>query len=256
MTTPLDIITQALKAAQVISVGETPQAEDANDCLFQLNMMIAQWQQKRWMVYQLVDLSLVSSGLMYYTVGPGGDFDTGSDQRPDKVESAFMRFLNNGTDFSDDFSVDFAAGAPLNTDIVMKCILAREDYNRIWAKRVTGPAGYFFYDTAFPLGKLYFWPIPNPDIYALHISVKKVISQFTALNQTISLPAEYMAALYYNLALRVAPMYGADIRPDVNLLAADALETVRGANAQVPTLAMPDGVMSGWSNYNIFNDAI
>lgn len=254
MTTPLDIISQALKAIGAIGVGQTPLAEDSNDALFQLNMMISQWNQKRWLIYHLVDTSIVSTGRYYYTVGEGLDFDIA---RPAKIDSGFMRWIASSDDFSpDDFSIDFANAAGSQVDYPLKIILAREDYNRIWSKRLTGPAGYLFYDSGYPEGRLYLWPNPPADLWSIHISTKAVISQFTSISQTIVLPPEYMAALYYNLSIRLAPMYQVDPREDVFLLAKDALDTIRGANVQIPTLVMPDGVISGWNQYNIINDTM
>lgn len=251
MTTPLDIITQALKEVGAIGVGETPLAEDANDAFIRLNFMLAQWQKKRYMVYRLVDSWKQSTGDMYYTVGPGGDFDV---VRPPVIESAFVRFLNNGSDFDDaDFSPDFSTNGSQVVDQIMKPILAREDYNLIAQKRLTGVPGYFFYDPEVPLGRLYCWPIPNPDIYSIHIATREAISQFTSLAQTISLPPEYIPAMFYNLAVRLMPSYSQDPRPDLLALAKDAEAVVKGSNAAVPTLAMPDGLQRPRA-YNIYSD--
>ena len=73
-TTPSDLITQALKIANVIGVGQTPNATDTNDCFNQLNMMLAQWQRRRYMVYNLVTVSKVATGQVSYTIGTGGGF--------------------------------------------------------------------------------------------------------------------------------------------------------------------------------------
>ena len=61
-TTPSDIISLALKTANVIGVGQTPLAQDINDCFNQLNMMMAQWQRRRYMVYELVTISKQATG--------------------------------------------------------------------------------------------------------------------------------------------------------------------------------------------------
>src|ERR1700722_5997638 len=86
--TPLDIVTQALKKAGVLGVGQTPLAEDTNDAFYDLNDMIAQWARKRWLMWHLLDVPLVSTGAMSYTVGIGGNFNT---PRPDRLEAAFFR---------------------------------------------------------------------------------------------------------------------------------------------------------------------
>ena len=90
------IINLALKDAGIIGVGQTPNAEDVNDSFTRLNWMIDQWAQKRYLIWHLVDLAKVSTGAQSYTVGPGKDFDIAL--RPDRLEAAFLRQLNAGTD--------------------------------------------------------------------------------------------------------------------------------------------------------------
>jgi hypothetical protein len=70
--TPLDLITLALKKAGVVGVGQTPEAEDTNDAFSDLNMMLGQWNRRRWLVYHLLDVAKVSTGAASYTVGPNG----------------------------------------------------------------------------------------------------------------------------------------------------------------------------------------
>jgi hypothetical protein len=82
------LITLILRDAGVNGVGQTPRAEDLNDVLDTLNMMLDEWATKRWLVYHLVDVSVPVTGAQFYTVGPGGDIDT---TRPDQVQAAFFR---------------------------------------------------------------------------------------------------------------------------------------------------------------------
>ena len=56
-TTPADLINLALKTANVLGVGQVASAEDQNDAFNLLNMLMAQLQRRRYMIYQLVDVS-------------------------------------------------------------------------------------------------------------------------------------------------------------------------------------------------------
>ena len=67
-TTVGDICTAALKECGAIGVGQTPLAEDINDAWARLQWMIQQWERKRYLVYHLVTLSVVSTGAQTYTV--------------------------------------------------------------------------------------------------------------------------------------------------------------------------------------------
>ena len=88
-TTANDIITLAFKDAGILGVGQSMLPDDYNDALTRMNMMIAQWRVKRWLVWHLVDKSIVSTGAQFYTVGPGGDINVS--WRPDKLDRKSTR---------------------------------------------------------------------------------------------------------------------------------------------------------------------
>lgn len=236
--TALDIINLAFKDAGILGVGQTMLSEDVNDALTRLNIMIAQWRVKRWLVWHLVDKSVVSTGAQSYTVGPGGDIDVAI--RPDKLESAYFRMLPgaNGTQ-----AVDYP----------LQILFSMEDYARITLKSLTSFSQCIFYDSAYPLGRIYPWPIPQANLYEVHILLKDVLSDFPTLTTPFVFPPEYLAAIHYNLVVRLRMAYR--MPEDIGLagLAKDALETIRSANAQIPSLVMPDNLVRP-SVYNIYSD--
>lgn len=236
MTTPSDIILQALKKSGVLGVGQSAAAEDMNDAFLDLNDMVAQWNRKRWLIWNLVDVSKVSTGALFYTVGPGQDFDVA---RPDKIESAFFR--------------QFVSSLPNQVDWPLSIIESREIYNLIPLKNQGTWPNAVFYDSSVPFGKLYVWPVPQAGTYEIHISVKNTIAQFTGLAQQLVMPPEYVAALKWNLALRLRPSY--QLAPDLSIigLAKDSLNVIRNANTQISRLIMP-GALMGKDRYNIFSD--
>ena len=237
MTTPLDIIKQALKKAGVLGVGQTPLAEDTNDAFSDLQDMLGQWQRKRWLIWHLVDYSVTGTGALYYTVGPASDFVI--NPRPDRIESAFFRQL--------------VQSQPNQIDYPLEIIEAREDYNRIALKQLQSFPQYLFYDSGFPVGKAYPWPLIQSNLYSLHLTVKETLSQFTSLNQTINLPLEYFAALKFNLAIRLRQAYTMPPDPVLIGLAKDSLNVIRNANFQVARLQVPrDLIRPGM--YNVFSD--
>lgn len=235
ITTPNDLIKLALKDSGVVGIGQTPNSEDTNDAFDRINMMLAQWQRKRWLIWHLVDVSKVSTGATSYTVTTGGDFNVA---RPDRLESAFFRQVNI---------------QPLQPDYPLQILESREDYNRITLKTLQAFPQYIFYDAAYPTGVVYPWPVPQANLYEVHITVKEQLSQFTSLAQTINLPPEYYAAIFYNLCVRLRPAY--QMEPDQTLiaLAKDSLNVLREANAQIPRLQMPDDLVRR-GVYDIFSD--
>jgi hypothetical protein len=111
-----------------------------------------------------------------------------------------------------------------------------------------------FYDSAYPLGVVYPWPVPQASIYQIHLTLKADLPQFTALAQTINLPEEYRAALHYNLCARLRPAYQLPPDPSIVALAKDALNVIRGANTQIPRLRMPASLRRNGGRYNILSD--
>lgn len=238
MTTPQDIIHAALKKAGVLGVGQIPLAEDTNDAYYDLQDMLGQWQRKRWLIWHLVDYAYQSTGAVSYTVGPGGNFPISP--RPDRIESAFFRQVINEV-------------APNQIDYPLDIIEAREDYNRISLKQLISFPQYLFYDSAFPTGLAYPWPVIQNNLYELHLTVKETLSQFTSLSQVINLPLEYMAALKYNLAIRLVQAYKLPADPALIGLAKDALNVIRNANFQIGRLQIPSTLIRP-GLYNIFSD--
>lgn len=238
MTTPGDIIAQALKKSGVLGVGQTASAEDTNDALVDMNQLISQWNRKRWLIYHLKDVSVVSTGQRSYTIGLGGDFDT---ERPDRLENGcFLRQITQSQ--------------PNQVDYTLNLLESREDYSTIVLKGLQSLTQYVFYDAAYPVGLVYPWPIPQASIYELHLLLKAQLTQFTSLSQVIELPPEYEAALTWNLAERLRPSYQLPVDISVSSFAKDSLNLIRNANAQIPRLKMPGRLVRPGSKYNIFSD--
>lgn len=237
IVTPRDIITLALKSAGVLGVGQTASATDVNDCFTLLNFMLAQWQRKRWLVWTLDTYSVPCTGALFYTVGPGGNINI---PRPDRLESAFFR--------------QNIPSMPNEIDYPLEIVEARETYNHIALKSLGSFPTYIYYESSFPLGAIYPWPLPS-NLYQVFISVKTQLKQFTNLSQNVNMPPEYYAAILYNLSARIRTAF--QLPPDMSVvvLAKDALNVIRGANAQIARLRMPVDLTRG-GLYNIYSDQI
>lgn len=237
MTTPVELINLALKQSGVLGVGQTASAEDTNDAFKILNMMLAQWQTDRALVYHLVDVSIPCTGAQSYTIGVGGDFNV---PRPDRISSAFVRQL--------------VQAVPNQVDYQLYIIKAREDYNRIALKRQGSWPEALFYDSGYPLGTLYPWSIPD-STFELHLSLYQQLQSFATVADLIVMPPQYEEAIMWNLAGRLRPMYG--MQPDVTIsrLASASLNTLQGSNTQIPTLTI-DPILAGKGKYNVYSDQV
>lgn len=246
-TTVGDLCKAALKEAGAIGVGQTPLADDVTDAWARIQWMLMQWERKRWMIYHLVNYAHVSTGAISYTIGPGGDIDTGPGSvRPAKISSAFTRQLQGGQ-----------GPGSLNVDYTLEILQSREDYDKITLKTLrAGPGEAIWLDTDWDLGVVYVWPVPQASIYEIHLSILQQLPYpFLTLNSVINLPYEYYGAILYNAALRLRPKYRLGTFPGDMLpaMARDGMNVVRGANIQVAKLRMPSTIRRR-GLYNIMSD--
>jgi hypothetical protein len=140
----------------------------------------------------------------------------------------------------------------------MTIIRSREDYNRIALKQLQSFPGYLFYDSGWPLGNLFPWPVPQAHIYELHVSVKEQLPPAFATQATVlSVPYEYYHAMVTNLALRLRPKYGIVAQQGDNLvmLAKDSLNAIKSGNTQISRLNIPGDLVRP-QLYNIFSDRL
>jgi hypothetical protein len=82
--------------------------------------------------------------------------------------------------------------------------------------------------------------------------VYNITQTTTSLDSEFNLPEEYEEAIHYNLALRICSLYNIQANPSTGGLAKVALNTIKNANAQVPTLSLrPEYSGRSWG-FNIY----
>jgi hypothetical protein len=234
LNTTGDLITFTLRAAGVNGVGQTPMAEDSNTGLDLLRMLMAQWQRKRWLIWNEQEVSVVSTGSQFYTIGPGQDFDTA---RPDKIHAAWCRMQ------------PFAGPNPV--DIPLTIIEAKEDWAGISIKDLKSLPAAVFYDSSFPIGQVTFWPVPIAAHYEMHLVVKASLPVYTTLFDPLGVPDEYLEAMMWSLCVRLQMAYGLQARPDHVAAMKQAINVIEMANSQIKVLNLPNfgrhgGDVSSW----------
>jgi hypothetical protein len=257
MMTARTIVTLALRDSGYLALGQQAPAQIVNEAFIRLNWIIKQWNALRWMSWHLLDLSCESSGQEYFTIGPSGDFDPGATfssdynndydgqsgqtsfgMRPLKLEKAYARMTNS-------------PGIP--TDYSLRLIPSYEDYSKIVLKTMTNFPTHFFYDPALPLGKIYFWPIPQNQLYEMHVLIRQPLLTFPSLDSQLLIPGEYEPALELTLAvwLRRAAKMPPD--PELAQLWKNAMNIIRVNNTELQALDMP-AALTRPSIYNILAD--
>lgn len=229
--TVTDLLTNALTDAGIVGIEESIETPILNRAFRQANWLLAQWARKRWLVYRLQDYSFVCTGAETYSVGLNQTVNINA--RPDRLEFAFLRFLNS------------PPGNTTNVDVPLYIIQSHEDYARIPVKNVGTLPWQIFYDPVWPVGILRPWPVPQASIYEIHVGFKVVLPRFSSLQQPINFPPEYEAALNWCLARRFRASYQMPADPTIDSLARDGLNTIRLANQAVGVLQMPAALRRG-----------
>lgn len=153
MSTARTLCTDSLLEAGVLGVGQTALDQDINDAFNRLQRMIAVWQKNRWLVPSLQDIQITANGSKFYTVGLGGDINI---IPPSDVKGGYVIQRNTGQ-------------TPVS--LPLKKIFSYENYIQITVKDLVSLPTRFFYDNAYPIAKLYPWPIANSQ-YELHFIIQ------------------------------------------------------------------------------------
>lgn len=213
--TVLELIKSSLRLIGQLGPGRSPGTSETADALFVLNSMLEAWNVERQNIYRVSrDTYTLTASLQPHTIGSAGTFNVA---RPIRVENAGVISVGGETEYPlEMWSAQRWAGETsktLTSDI---------------------PAA-LYYEPAFPLGKLYLWPIPTTAA-TLALYTWAQLTGFANAAETVSFPPGYADAIRYNLAVKLAPEWGRVPRPDVSQMAIDSLAKIKSLNT--PSLEM------------------
>lgn len=232
MATVRDLIRGSLRLVGAIATGETPSADELSDAFSVLNDMVESWSTERLLVFEKVrrEFSLVA-GTASYTIGTGGTFNA---PRPIRIENAAI----------EDQSASPTVEYPIE-------VLNREKWDRIPTKDLqsTIPAKLFI-DDAYPLATITLYPVPTV-ANKLVIYPWEVITAFSSVSATVSLPPGYARALRYNLAVELAPEYGKALDPKTLDIAAESKANIKRANIKPNFLECDAGTLDRRFTFDI-----
>jgi hypothetical protein len=142
-------------------------------------------------------------------------------------------------------------GGPNAVDLALNIIQAKEDWAKTTIKDLHSLPAHVFYDSAFPIGRVYFWPVPSGSQYEMHLVTKATLPVYTSLYDPLGLPDEYIEALMWSLCVRMQMAYGLPARQDQVGAMRQAINVIQMANTQIGLLHMPSisgrgGDVSNW----------
>jgi len=227
MTTARDIIKKSMQRLGILTKGEEPADDEANDALSSLNMMLESWSTDSLSVYALTwETFTVTGGQASYTIGSGGDFNT---VKPISIKASYITIGD--------------------TDYTLQ-LINDADYNRnILQKQITGIPDYITFDNAYPLSTIRLYPVPSTN-YDLFLLTEKPLV-ILALDDIISLPVGWERALVNNLAIELAPEYGQQVTGDLRALAKNSKRAIERAVSKNRPFDYPRGgtnrnIYTGW----------
>lgn len=230
MSTALDLIKSSLRCINALASGEAPTNDEAQDSLRILNEMLDAWTAERLMIFT-TDRQVfpLIAGQQDYTFGLGGDFNA---PRPAKIDQASIIQISNPLQ-------------PLEQAIQM---FTDQEWQELPIKLVPSQIPCGVYDSGeFPLRTLSYWGIPGANLETA-LYTWQALTQPSLLKTTIAMPPGYAEAMRYNLAVRLAPEFGATVTQELATLAQLALARVKTINLPVLKLSCDDAVLGGYGD--------
>jgi len=200
--------------------GETLDANEAVECLAELNTMLESWGTQKLNCYALKSESFaLTSGVDSYTIGTGGAFNT---DRPTKLV--------------DPCSITDASFANIPLRIV-----DAETFGRVPSLSTTETTYpvYISYDQDFDasgLGTISFYPVPSSGLTVIINSWKR-LQNFASVSTQVLLPPGYQLAIESNFAIHLAAGL-TPVSQEVAKIARESLAAVRGLNSKTPVMAL------------------
>jgi hypothetical protein len=185
------LIAGALRLIGAVAQGETPTATQVTEAAEALNLMVKAWEADGMPLWGLTEYALtLTANVGVYTIGLGQTINI---PKPLRVIQAW-----NTTG---------------NIDTPMR-ILTKQEYNILGNKQSPGTPIQCYYDPRLSSGDLHLFPIPDTTAasnYTVTFIYQRPFEDFVASTDNPDFPQEWLEALKYGLAVRLAPEYGLPI---------------------------------------------
>lgn len=192
------IITSALRKLNVIADGQTPSTDNITNGSFALNAIIGEYRGLGMQLWARNEYTFsLTANVFSYTIGVGQTLNT---PYPVRLMQAYR--------------VDSSSTSRIELDIQ-----ANYNYN-LYPSTSGGAPIIINYQPKVNSGVIKLWPVPDASAAStstITIVYTRPIEYTSASTDTMDFPEEWLNAIVYGLAVRLAPEWGIPL-PDRNLL--------------------------------------
>lgn len=226
-------LTLALSEIRAAAAGDVVSAEDLDLALAMFNEVLDTLNANQRGIYaERYDDYTLTPNLSPHTIGSGGTFNVAA--RPESIEAAALNIGGSPNVFTPIDVIEYDGYSPLPVPGVTS----------------TRPLAVY-YQKAWPLGKLYFYPVPTT-AYGVRLWTRTVLAAVVQ-SDTFDLPPGYQEMLRLTVAERCAPHLGLSVSPETARRAAEARALVWGNNDVIPSINTCDAGMPNadgdWFDY-------
>jgi hypothetical protein len=213
-TTPLQVITDSLNLTRAVGVDETLTSLEVSDGLRAFNDLLENWSTQKLAVYGIADQTFT------FVAGTA----------PTRSALA-ARSTRRGRSASTPGYTTVATG------VTLPCTsMTQQEYDLLPYKTQQNSYPWrFLYVNSYPLGILTFWPVPS-EANTITLAIDRMLTQAATATTSITYPPGYIEAFKYNLAPRLAALFGKPCPPDVLALATSTLADIKRANKVTPVM--------------------
>ncbi len=238
-TSARKIIQSCLQQARVYAAGVSLNSVDANDGLFEMQLMIDEWSNETLICYANKEQSFVlQPNVNQYTIGKGAMINS---TRPITINTgpgaAYLMDDNN-------------IRMPLD-------VVEQDQWNQIsLLTEQSDLPTTLFYDPQMPWGIINVWQMPAK-AYTVYFDARLQLAEVDDLDQEFVLPPGYLSAIRNNLTIRLWPFFktGTSVPELIIGLANRSLASIKRSNIrQSPSLYDTAIVSKAKSQWNIYTD--
>ena len=222
MATVQDALERSLRLIGQLAEGEEPSDDTLADAMEAFNTMLDSWSAERLSVFSTQDQTFTwGANVSSRTLGPSGDF---VGERPVQVDDSTY-FIQSNLSYT------------IN-------LINEAQYNAIPQKTDTSTwPQVMFVNYTMPNIEMKVYPVPTASL-AMHIISVNILTEASALSDTLVLPQGYKRAFEYNLGCEIASEFGIEAPERVTRLADVSKKVIKRINQTKDVMSMPIQILT------------